>query len=93
MNRLAIRIATVSQARCPVGNNGAAVDLDVQHAGTAEVMNPLLGEGSCISDGARARHSGLTAVPPSAEPPAMRMRRVGRKVPERPTVCNVRGAH
>ncbi|TPP55144.1 Adenylate and Guanylate cyclase catalytic domain family protein [Leishmania donovani] len=61
MNRLAIRIATVSQARCPVGNNGAAVDLDVQHAGTAEVMNPLLGEGSFISDGARARHSGLTA--------------------------------
>ncbi|CAJ1987800.1 RAC-B2 / receptor-adenylate cyclase [Leishmania donovani] len=93
MNRLAIRIATVSQARCPVGNNGAAVDLDVQHAGTAEVMNPLLGEGSFISDGARARHSGLTAVPPSAEPSAMRMRRVGRKVPERPTVCNVRGAH
>ncbi|AYU77777.1 receptor-type adenylate cyclase, putative [Leishmania donovani] len=79
MNRLAIRIATVSQARCPVDNNGAAVDLDVQHAGTAEVMNPLLGEGSCISDGARARHSGLTAVPLSAEPSAMRESRVWRR--------------
>ncbi|TPP55146.1 Adenylate and Guanylate cyclase catalytic domain family protein [Leishmania donovani] len=79
MNRLAIRIATVSQARCPVGNNGAAVDLDVQHAGTAGVMNPLLGEGSFISDGARARHSGLTAVPPSAEPSAMRESRLWRR--------------
>ncbi|CAG9572237.1 receptor-type_adenylate_cyclase_a [Leishmania major strain Friedlin] len=79
MNRLAVRIATVSQARQRMNNNGAAEAGDVRHADTAEVLNPLLGEGSFISDGARARHSGVIAVPPTAEPSAMRESRVWRR--------------
>ncbi|CAC9477219.1 receptor-type_adenylate_cyclase_-_putative [Leishmania infantum] len=79
MNRLAIRIATVSQARQRMGSNETGVSGDLQNIISSGVLNPLLGEGSFISDGARARHSGLTAVPPSAEPSAMRESRLWRR--------------
>ncbi|CDJ44999.1 hypothetical protein ETH_00028270 [Eimeria tenella] len=90
MNRLAVRIATVSQARQRMGSNEAGVSGDIQNLISSGLLNPLLGEGSFISDGARARHSGVIAVPPTAEPSAMRGWRVLRKIPERPTACNVR---
>ncbi|CBZ25371.1 receptor-type adenylate cyclase b [Leishmania mexicana MHOM/GT/2001/U1103] len=93
VNRLAVRITTVLQARQQMRNNEAGVSGDIQNFISSGLLNPFLGEGSFVADGARARHSGLTAVPPSAEPSAMRGQLVFRKPPERPAAFNVCDKH
>ncbi|KAG5503746.1 hypothetical protein JIQ42_07261 [Leishmania sp. Namibia] len=79
VNRLAIRIATVTQARQRMGNNGAAGTGDVHGIGACGVLNPFMGEGGSVSDGAKSRHSGVAASQRSAEPSAMRESRILRR--------------
>ncbi|KAG5482123.1 hypothetical protein CUR178_05980 [Leishmania enriettii] len=72
VNRLAIRIATVTQARQRMGNNGAAGAGDVQGIGACGVLNPFMCEGGSVSDGAKSRPSGMAVSQRSEEPSAMR---------------------
>ncbi|KAG5481484.1 hypothetical protein LSCM1_05501 [Leishmania martiniquensis] len=72
MNRLAIRIATVWQARQRMDNSGASALAALQGLGAGGVVNPFAGEGGSVSDGARRRHSVVTASQRSVEPSAMR---------------------
>ncbi|KAG5482124.1 hypothetical protein CUR178_05981 [Leishmania enriettii] len=79
VNRLAIRIATVTQARQRMGNNGAAGAGDVQGIGACGVLNPFMCEGGSVSDGAKSRPSGMAVSQRSEEPSAMRESRVCRR--------------
>nr|CAJ2470471.1 unnamed protein product [Leishmania braziliensis] len=81
MNRLALRIATVSQARQRMGNGGAVVAGDMPDVGAGGALNPLVGGGGCGAGGAAPRPSGMTAPPRSEEPSAMRESRLFRRAP------------
>ncbi|XQJ26198.1 receptor-type adenylate cyclase, putative [Leishmania guyanensis] len=72
MNRLALRIATVSQARQRMGKGGAVVAGDMPDVDAGGALNPLVGGGGCGVGGAAPRPSGMTAPPRSEEPSAMR---------------------
>nr|CAJ2470475.1 unnamed protein product [Leishmania braziliensis] len=54
MNRLALRIATVSQARQRMGNGGAVVAGDMPDVGAGGALNPLVG-GVAVARAARRR--------------------------------------
>ncbi|CAJ1021443.1 hypothetical protein IOCL1545_000263800 [Leishmania shawi] len=72
MNRLALRIATVSQARQRMGKGGAVVAGDMPDVDAGGALNPLVGGGGCGVGGAAPRPSGMTAPPRSGVPSAVR---------------------
>ncbi|GET87567.1 receptor-type adenylate cyclase b [Leishmania tarentolae] len=79
MNRLAVRIATVTQARQRLRSQETGAPGDIQNIMCSGAPNPFVGEGSHMSEEARRRHSEMTAAPPPVEPSAMRESRLWRR--------------
>ncbi|GET93834.1 receptor-type adenylate cyclase b [Leishmania tarentolae] len=64
MNRLAVRIATVTQARQRVRSQETGAPGDIQNIMCSGAPNPFVGGGIHMSEEARQRHSEMTAAPP-----------------------------